>query len=176
MLPIWALDIDGVINAISNKTPNIWSKDKWIVTKANCMGINWPIMAATPIIELINEVHSRGLAKVMWHTTWQNEANHEFAEKLGLPQLEVLKATEETLTAAEFQIYREQQHYHDWWKLPAIKRLINEGNRVLWTDDDISIHVNKIAECFDKSLLICPRTNLGLTPGHAKMIRTYLEM
>ncbi|WP_431881714.1 hypothetical protein [Micromonospora chalcea] len=179
--PVWLLDVDGVINAISeNPDGAIWPKGRWRHLTARCSGIDWPILAATPVVEFIAATHESGRTEVRWHTTWQHEAN-ALGELLGLPEFAVQDCPE---------FYPERQLAggaapvgvrNTWWKLPAAERVVGEESRpLIWTDDDIDREIgwrgrDRNLRSLGRVLTISPRQHIGLTPKHLRSIDEFID-
>ncbi|MFK3983878.1 hypothetical protein ACI2K4_26290 [Micromonospora sp. NPDC050397] len=180
--PVWLLDVDGVVNAISRRPDrSVWPRDRWVSGTAVSAGIEWPILAAQPVLDFIREVHERGRAEVRWHTTWQHDALH-LAELLGLPTF----ATQEAPEFAE----REQglagaapvSVGRGWWKYPAAERVVRDERRPLvWTDDDATWELRghdngeELAR-LAPTLIVSPPAHTGLTPKHLRNIDAFLAI
>lgn len=180
--PVWLLDIDGVINAASKKHPSMgWGADAWIEGKAHCDGRGWRILAATPVIEYLRQVHESGTAEIRWHTTWQASAQ-AVADLLDLPRWPIADAPE----------FENQGTYvakaicdgmSQWWKLPAAERVILDEKRpLIWTDDDIHRELWRPSDLLwmqdappGSILLVAPSTATGLLPKHLRQIATFID-
>lgn len=169
-VPVWLLDIDGVLNAVggSQVYRSRWSTSPW--RRTNLMiGAEGPfhIKVAEPVIEFIRNVHEQGLVEIRWHTTWQHEAR-KLADWLDLPTFSVHQAPE--------YLFR---HVSDnWWKLPAAKRVITDENRrLLWTDDEIRYEVRPDDQVIHHpdNLIITTDDRYGLSPDELSKINEYLE-
>jgi len=170
-LPIWLLDIDGVINAATLRPPTyVWPADTWIQTKV----IGLRIMAAQPVLDFIREVHEQGRAEIRWHSTWQDDAPKLGAE-LGLPAFPVADAPEydQRLKQRAFGL-------DGWWKRPAAERVLAEGRPLVWTDDDITWSLGRRGQDeirqLGPALLIAPDDRTGLTPKHLRHIADFLDL
>lgn len=178
--PVWLLDIDGVINAISPKPDRgVWPADQWITGVANADGTDWPILAARPVVEFIRRVHESGRAEIRWHTTWQHDAAN-LARLLDLPDLAVQACPEfatrrQGLAGAAPVAVRET-----WWKLPAARRVVEEeGRSLLWTDDDADQELRphggrRALAGTAPRLVVCPRPRIGLTRRQLRAIDAFL--
>lgn len=174
-VPVWLLDIDGVINAAvrpkASMPTHAWPASDWIDTKADGRSQTWRIVAATSVLDFIRSVHHDGLAEIRWHTTWQ-ELSTEVAEALDLPEFSVQEAP-------EFDDVEEYLRRDRWWKLPAVWRVLrNEGRRVVWTDDDASTDLTTdqntrlaAAGC----LIVSPDPMTGLCSKHLRKIAAFLD-
>jgi len=177
-MPVWLLDIDGVINAaVGPKRPptHAWPASEWIDTSAD--GIDrgrvrtrtWRILAARPVLDLIRSVHEQGRAEIRWHTTWQETAR-EVATALDLPEFAVQDAP-------EFYQLEEELRRDRWWKLPAVWRVLAEGRRVLWTDDDASTDLTTAQKATLAAAgchVVSPDPMTGLCKRHLREIDEFL--
>jgi len=178
--PVWLLDIDGVVNAITKKPDrNVWPLPTWIRTQAHGSGVDWPVWTARPVLDFIRRVHDTGAAEVRWHTTWQHEATN-YATAVDLPDFPVLPCPE----------YADHQKAGGarpigavWWKLAAAERVVrDEGRSLLWTDDDADHELRRADRVEDRLreiapvLIVCPRENLGLTRKHLRQIAKFLDV
>jgi len=161
-VPVWLLEVDGVINTYgTQKSPptQVWPAADWIITKVG----RFNIWAARPVVDFIRGVHERGEAEIRWHTSWQDGAL-DLAVGLGLPEFEVQEAP-------EWGSYDENAQ--GWWKLPPVHRVLAEGRSVLWTDDDaVCLSTRERAELQGSGLIeiIAPTYNTGLCKRHLRQI------
>lgn len=166
--PIWLLDIDGVINAATRKPPtHAWPADDWIDTRTTPgKGRSWRILAARPVLDYIRSVHESGTAEIRWHTTWQHDAQ-QVADALKLPTFAVQEAPE-YLDA--------ERHLDEWWKLPAALRVLAEGRRLVWTDDDaVDLTTTQMHQLNEAgALVVSPAVETGLCRSHLRKIETFL--
>jgi hypothetical protein len=170
--PVWLLDVDGVVNAVTaprRKPPlHVWPDGQWVDTKVWGNRQRWRIVAAQPVLDFIRSVHELGRAEVRWHTTWQDSAN-QLGEALGLPEFPVQDAPE--FAEPEWPGSR------GWWKLPAVWRVLAEGRPVLWTDDDAKTDLRpeqKATLAAAGCRVIAPDPFTGLTPKHLRQIDEFL--
>lgn len=167
-IPVWLLDIDGVINACTRKPDtSVWPADAWEAKKVN----GYPILCARPVLDFIVAVHKDGRAEVRWHTTWQKDAAL-IEQAFGLPSLPVQDCP-------EFNTRYEIDH---WFKLPAAERVVmKEGRELIWTDDDLGYCKGgddwvtlQYMKDERRVLTIAPHDNTGLTPKHLHRIDEFL--
>jgi hypothetical protein len=168
VVPVWLLDIDGVINALGNSPPRDWPIACWRSVEAeSAHNIRWPIVAAQPVLDFIAVVHDKGQAEIRWHTSWQGFANN-VSRELGLPEFPLQPAPE----------YDEPLSF-TWWKLPAARRVLEEGRRLIWTDDDFSEELTRAQRrelsASGRALLLGPDTMTGLRRRHLKRIEAFLQ-
>lgn len=167
----WLLDLDGVINACPRNPdppPAIW--DHWIsVEISNAHSTQpWPILAAKPVLDFIIEHVSNGLVEVLWHSTWQEEAN-KVGQALGLPEFDVL---------APLALV-DQPKGRVWWKLPPAQQALRDSQgHVIWTDDEAttpSLPMGERRLWKDAgALVIAPNGYQGLSKPNLDKILFYL--
>lgn len=155
--PILLLDVDGVLNAVTDTDPKTWTD--WQIDRANGFGIRWSPSMIAALTRISERVEMR------WLTTWWDMT--ERLDFLGLPPMEVANTREEYLSRAS------------WWKLPVAQRVYAEGRPVIWIDDDLSY--DKEALEWGRSLPtgtllgISPTTFRGLEPTHIAVIEDWLD-
>lgn len=169
-VPIWLLDIDGVLNAVggSQVYRNKWGTAPWRRVSMR-VGEEGPflIRVAEPVIEFVRDVHEKGLAEIRWHTTWRTEAQ-KLADWLDLPAFPVHQAPE----------YLFRHARGTWWKLPGARRVVEEEeHHLLWTDDEIRYEVKPGDPVIyrPENLIITTDDRYGLSPDDLKRIKEYLE-
>lgn len=182
MVPVWLLDIDGVINAIGGSAvyQGRWPDATWLETEMEVeLEEPWKfadgrnevyLKVAQPVRDFIRDVHDQGLAEIRWHTTWREEA-WKLSRWLGLPMFPIHHAPE----------YFQTQNLNPntlWWKLYGANRVLaDEGRPLLWTDDGIRYEVPEDSRVYldPHSLIIAPDDRYGLSPSDLDQIRNYLE-
>jgi hypothetical protein len=174
--PIWLLDIDGVINAVADRPDRgVWPADQWIVTSAASQhGLEWPILAARPVLDFLRRVHEDGRAEIWWHSTWQHHSVN-VGVALDLPVWPVRECPEfEQSYAAIATALTETAR--PWWKLPAAERVIAQGRALLWTDDDARYQLARVdtGGWARPTLVIAPAEHTGLTPKQLRRIDDWL--
>jgi len=94
-VPVWLLDIDGVINAADVEPDvRVWPRDQWIRASArSAHDLEWPLLVARSALDPLRRVHDEHLAEIRWHTTWQSYAVN-VGEALGLPRWPVAECPE----------------------------------------------------------------------------------
>jgi hypothetical protein len=177
--PVWLLDIDGVLNAVSAEPPDVWPADCWVRAEATCTGVDWPLLVARPVLDFVWRVHRTARAEIRWHTTWQHEAAG-VAHALRLPEFAVQPSP-------EFDARRDQRVGGaapvgaTWWKLGAAERLVDDGRTLVWTDDDADVQLGRRARehrlrGMSTALIVAPRTEIGLTPADLGAIDAFLGL
>lgn len=177
--PLWLLDVDGVVNAVSPALPETWPPDRWVRREvpAPVEGhglVPLPIIAAQPVLDFLTLVHSTGAAEICWHSTWRTSAVSELAPALGLPPFAISVAPEWTESPRQ-----------GWWKLPAAERAAQGNRLVLWTDDDIAGYLRSEPEIAKRlttlalrkgTMLVSPERHTGLSPADLARIGSFLNL
>ena len=124
-----------------------------------------PIFVAQPVLDFVARVIRTGAAEVIWHSTWREAAVSDLAPVLGLPALPISVAPEWT-----------DRPERVWWKLPAAQRVVQSGRRLVWTDDDIAVVPDQVADlaAHPDTLLISPDPQAGLTPDNLRSIADFI--
>lgn len=118
-VPIWLLDVDGVLNAYDESVPVFGDWDDW----QEFLARGFPMRYSPAMCARILALHTSGAVEVRWLTTWGRHANEDLTP-FGFPQFEV----------AGEQPFRERW---GWWKLPVAQKLFEQGHAIIWTDDDL---------------------------------------
>jgi hypothetical protein len=172
--PVWLLDIDGVVNALSRApVRGSFPCDRWIeiMVHTEMPGIgpaSFPIRAARPVLDFVARVHASGAVEIRWHSTWREAAITDLAPALGLPDLPISVAPEWT----------DHHGIVPWWKQPAAERVLASGRHLVWTDDDIAVFRPDLAafDGRDDALLIAPDRDRGLTQPELDAIDRFLGL
>jgi hypothetical protein len=160
--PLLLIDVDGVLNPVGRHKPEKgWQRlhlgDWWV--NLNPMHGEW-LNSLADAFELT------------WATTWEDEANQYIGPVIGLPELPVIRFSEEDFTPETPQ---PDQRY-ETWKLPSVKAYV--GDRPFaWLDDDLH------KDAFDWAIARTSNgrlTNLykvdphmGLLPHHIDKLRFF---
>jgi hypothetical protein len=173
--PVWLLDIDGVLNAMStNLATHVWRQEDWVIGEAQGGNNIWKIAVRRQVCDFIREVHEKDLAEIRWHSTWQHQAEN-VAKLLDLPTFPVHPAPE-----FRHGHWASSSFDGTWWKLAGAERVLLEEDRPLvWTDDDIDYYLEdaKLTSLreFSQALLVCPDHKCGLVQKELDKIRKFLE-
>lgn len=113
-VPVWLLDIDGVVNAFESL-----GEDRFETAIAKRFTITWD----RTLTDRLHALHTSGRVEIRWLTTWGADANAYIAP---------------LFCWTEFLVCGEVEYGVQWWKLRHAMAVIeSEGRRVIWTDDDI---------------------------------------
>lgn len=160
--PIWLLDVDGVINAVT-RLPDLRVWPDYRTGFATARGRQWPITYSATVTRMIREVSESRALEVLWLTTWEDEANGDLADLLGLPPLPVAGRAVEV--GAESR--------SGWWKLQVARSVQQQARErpIVWTDDDLVHDVDAREWIRSRGLGISPVPHLGLEQVHLRKIR-----
>lgn len=133
-VPVWFLDVDGVLNAITRKKAPDFMRGQATPTPSD--PFKYTITWHPDIIRRINSLIDEGVVDVRWLTTWGSAANHELRELIGINELEV--AGEPPLYAAGGYVGPNSAP-GGWWKFTVVRdfRENNPDTPIIWTDDDL---------------------------------------
>lgn len=154
MNPIWLLDVDGVLNALSHRNG---------LVKTTVMG--FPIRWSPEVIAKVSELSER--VEVHWCTTWSWDAADKLAPVLGLPSFPV--------DAMPIPGKSNLSWEEDWWKFHVFKDYVRAGREVIWTDDDIPSLTLREYKDHETALVIRPNTRTGLTQHDLQKIEGWLN-
>jgi hypothetical protein len=173
-VPVWLLDIDGVLNAATRKPDrNVWPRDQWRPLRVHIRDVSLPVLVAEPVLEFIRRVHDEQRAEIRWHTTWQHDAA-ALEAACDLPHFPVQPCPEYN----DAGWHRAKR----WFKLAAAERvLMHECRDLLWTDDDLTWELRRDGRAVElmrqvaRVELIAPSELTGLTPKHLRRIGKFLD-
>lgn len=157
MIPLWLLDVDGVINA----TRPGWGAAPLRRTVL-CAGREWRIRWAPMLTKRIRHLVMTGAVEIQWCSTWCGDTRH-LEQALGLPQLE-----------SAFVV--PQGEYVGDLKVQAARDVHATGRRLIWTDDAEvplcgPLHDRLVSD--GRALLIRPDERRGLTPHDMELIEGF---
>jgi hypothetical protein len=159
------LDVDGVLNAVSKRTPSLkisgW--DNWESKPVN----GWPILFSPDMVAALNELAAHPDVTFKWLTTWEDDAAKIMSPAIGI-------------NGQDWDVLHGDQHGwrgRDWWKLQAVRddAEATDGHRFVWIDDDISAELEAITwvQGRDDVLAVSPSTMQGLTRDDVKQIKHF---
>ncbi|GIF37893.1 hypothetical protein [Actinoplanes xinjiangensis] len=162
MIPVWLLDVDGVLNAYR---AGWWhSRPTLVQAWSEADAYSYRIRYEPRLVAAVRTVHEQGLAEVTWCTTWCSDAD-AIEDALGLPALP--RAFTAPVKGAEACAA----------KIDAARRVVAAGRPLVWTDDaEVGHHADECAAwtAAGKALTIAPDESRGLRPGDVRRIRAYL--
>jgi hypothetical protein len=173
--PVWFLDVDGVINAVS-KIENVHYSQfsTWEETVVN----GYKIRYSPEVVDFINKMSER--VEVRWLTTWRDKAVEMLAPALGINVFPYDNAEGRWNPNGSFggQNYLPENR---WWKLNVILNHIeNGGEHFIWSDDDLNPYVRnyvrKIADVEGmETVFITPEMKYGLTGQNLERIEKFVS-
>jgi hypothetical protein len=156
-IPVWLLDVDGVVNATR---PGWHAVPRRAQVSAN--GEMWPIRWAPALLQRIRTLIVGGAAEVRWCSTWCGNTGH-LERALGLPALESAFAVPSGGFVGEL-------------KVQSARDVLASGRRLIWTDDMETPTDGPLRDeltAGGRALLIQPNGRLGLTPAHMDQIEAF---
>lgn len=183
--PIWLLDVDGVLNAVTNKPDRqIWSD--WRQGRATADGVSWPICFSPTVARTIRRLHESGRAEVRWLSTWGRWANGELRGLLELPELTVAaeraavtqQLPDDAVVASAASHGDAVGGHGAWWKLAAVRAVVaaEPDRTLLWTDDELEFQLEAawwVTDHVPSHLLLSPPPHVGLTPKLIRQIEQF---
>jgi hypothetical protein len=163
--PIWLLDVDGVLNAVTS-SPDAAVWPDYRSGYATARSRRWPITWSPSVVEAVRNTHRSRAAEVLWLTTWDDDANGDLADLLGLPPLPVAGRADETA----------DETTRGWWKLQAARRVheADPSRPLIWTDDDLAFDPEAVAWISSRGLGISPETRNGLERADLEAIARFI--
>jgi hypothetical protein len=166
-LPIIALDVDGVLSPVTLRStapeaPHlVWPLEEFVQAKS---AGSFGIFAARPVLDFFKGIHNKR-AIVKWHTSWRENAQANLAPDFDLPAWDLFSGRSAWLNS------------QGWWKFDDVLTAVNNGERVIWIDDDIA-DSEEITDSFRQNSnvhMISPGCRSGLTPTHLEEITIQLK-
>jgi hypothetical protein len=159
-LPVWLLDVDGVINAYVPA----WTD----MVKVKCAGVT--IRYAPVLVDRIRTLHASRAVEVRWCTTW-----------CGYPEL--LADLEALLDVAFAPAFGDRPLSKTWaeMKAEAAVAVLAEGRRLVWTDDSEVDAGRRLypaiqrGETDSRAHLVAPESRYGLTADDVLGIEAFLR-
>lgn len=189
--PLWLLDVDGVLNAVtSTPDPTVW--DDWQRGEAHAQGSSWPICFSPTVMRTIRRLSEGGFVDIRWLTTWKENANGDLLQLLGLPAFRVAgadvsaEASPSAVAASAADgpptqgaaVPSGRQGGKGWWKFDIVRELVQVApNRpLIWTDDDLRVErdaVTWVRDHAQSNLVLAPPSAVGLTPRQLRRIEEF---
>lgn len=186
-MPLWLLDVDGVLNAVAlYPSERVWPRWRQGVAHTDEGTHAWPITWSPDVIERLTGWLADGAVEIQWLTTWGDDANDELATLLGLPPLPVAGSAPWRAAAGGPAASHAEVAGADavdplsghWWKFDVVRRICRAEPRrpLVWTDDDLAEEPAVVAWMRRHStcVLIAPHPQLGLGPADLDAIGAFL--
>lgn len=181
--PVWLLDFDGVVNAISKRgAKSVW--DRWAFDRIphpdpepGMKDATLPILWSPYVVDTINYAVERGV-DVRWLTTWR-EHTRVLPDVIG--NLPVLPWMDEDMLAAAGGKVDVLNQLGQRWKLDVFLGLVPDDVPVLWTDDHLDAILyratdkRRVTSRKGGTTLIAPRETIGLSQRQVREIREWVD-
>lgn len=158
-VPVWLLDVDGVLNA-----PRAGWGGPGEARRVTVDGMQLRLRWEPKAISCVRTLHMAGVVEVRWCTTWCHVAGilESLWQLPALPRAWDYPAFGGRAVAA---------------KRAAARAVLAGGRRLVWTDDDLDLddlpaEVGE-AEQAGRALLIRPRSSRGLRPDDLHAIEQF---
>jgi hypothetical protein len=162
-LPVWLLDVDGVVNA---RRP-AWDQP-FAQGHAYVDGVTYRLQWSPALTKYIKSVHKRHAAEVRWATTWVDHV-HQVERLLRLPPFRTAfrgLGTAPSIGAPERKV------------AAALHVVEVERRPLIWTDDDAIPVSGALRRRIDDAgvpvLLLAPDPTEGLGPADLELIEAFL--
>ncbi len=184
--PLLLLDVDGVLNALSDGAAHPGTWPRWERGRATADGTAWPIRWAPDVVERLRTWHEQGALELQWLTTWGHEANLELRRLLDLPELVVAGTYDEAdrrpgapedagAAHASVAPAAPDPLSGRWWKYDVVQRVLREhpGRRVVWVDDELHdprLSFRRWADEHPDVVPVGPDPRTGLSPDDLETV------
>ncbi|MBO3089486.1 HAD domain-containing protein [Cellulomonas dongxiuzhuiae] len=169
-VPVWFLDVDGVIN---------------IDTDASLEGTNvvelvvrgWPVTIRyrPAVVSRINALQRSGMVEVVWLTTWHQDAVDVLSPAIGLDPFSV---ADERSDGPSLAAHPENALGLTWWKEAAarVHLMQRRSSAFVWTDDELAVGRTEVHSWAPgRKLLLAPEPHLGLTVADLSAIEAFVR-
>ena len=161
--PVWFMDVDGVLNDW-----RILPQEGWERFESE---LGYEITFDPTLLKRIVDLHVNGDVKVVWLTTWCENANTNLRERFGFPEdLEVIGS----------HLYNPNlyENAYTWWKASALEEFMDAhpNTKIIWTDDEIAKRYrgfNLVSDHGERLFYVSPAHHL--THDHITMIEDWIK-
>ena len=174
--PMLFLDVDGVLNAVTRKTPSSW--DDWKETTV----LGYRILYSPSVVSFLNALSHT--VDIVWLSTWRNRANVDLAPALGLEGPWVVAEdlvrpgmrVEELLPGTTR--YPWEMSWHKYQVLLSVLAKSDPDVVFAWVDDDLDKkHKVALKRTFvAQALIIKPYQAVALEPSHLARLATHFGL
>lgn len=181
--PVWLLDFDGVINAISKKGCNAFWDDWNQVRIQNPSNPDnpkdtLPLLWSSTVARTVADAHAAGV-RVIWLTTWRE---HTKVLPDIIPELpRDLPWWDEDVLLGSGGRLDPMNQLGQRWKFDVAHQLVPDGVPLLWTDDTLNFGILRLGNRRwtetreGGTTLINPVEAHGLYRKHIVAIREWIE-
>ena len=159
MIPVWLLDVDGVLNAGRAG----WDGPPRTGTAYDKDGQPFRIRWSADLVKRITALHVSGAVEIWWATTWVDHDPDQISRLLGLPTFPVGWEPQGWAHTLYVRAAKQNAAHHV---------LRAERRPLIWTDDQ-AIPDRLIEPGDPPALLIAPDTRRGLRPEHMDRIEQF---
>lgn len=168
--PILAIDVDGVLNAISNGKP----MKGWLDTRALGFRIRYNPGHGAKLLAVGEDTG----AELVWCITWEERANEHIAPLVGLPELPwvPMEPGRDAVVAASLHGDRQPgTRYHSIGAAKAAAmRAYADSRPFCWLDDEPDA-AEALRSCAAPHLVVRIPEHTGLQDEHLERARTWLR-
>lgn len=181
--PMWLLDFDGVINALSKRG----GRSFWPDWRSACIDhpegdrdrhdkpVKLPLLWSTTVLETVASALDTGV-DVRWLSTWREHTTLLPPILDGLPEIPWFDENVLAADAADGLDARERM-VSGPWKVAVAKATVPGDAALLWTEDALS--VDMLSESWRKSrtaptTFVRPHPAQGLIPRDVRVIREWI--
>jgi hypothetical protein len=164
-VPVWLLDVDGVVNARRPQWEQPFSQGHAYVD-----GVTYRLQWSPVLTKYIKALHKQRVVEVRWATTWVDHV-HQVERLLHLPAFRTAfhgLGTAPSVAAPERKL------------LAALDVVEREQRPLIWTDDDaipvMGAYRRRLEESGVPVLLLAPDPYEGLGPHDLERIDAFLAM
>lgn len=180
--PVWLLDFDGVVNAISSKGGKsvwpIWETAR--VPHPSYPTKTLPLLWSPAVVDTIRHAVDAGV-DVRWLTTWREHTKTLPEVIHGLPDIPWL---DESVLSDEVAstLDPDQRMASGMWKFEVARAYVPDDAPLLWTDDSywIMSWSKEVPAWVSKrgapTELIQPTETLGLVQRQVRAIREWIDL
>ena len=182
--PIWLLDFDGVVNALSKRGGRTYWSDwnsaavehPYGETTRSGQAVRLPLLWSQTVIDAIAGA-AAARVNVQWLSTWREHTALLPAVIAGLPELPWLD--EKILhTATVEELDPKLRMYSGPWKVQVAKAFVCDEAPLLWTEDSLTVDV--LSESWRRSRsgpteFVRPRPSSGLVRREVQAISEWVR-
>lgn len=166
-LPVWLLDVDGVLNAMGRPGWSAAPEQR----SAYVNGLRFRLRWAPALLAEVRDLIRSDTVEVRWATSWVTHID-QVARAMGLPDLPLAFTLPPDLLAATADLHAATETA----KRAAALDVVASGRRLLWTDDEAIWPAGAQREHLEAAgaLLIAPDERRGLQPADVAAVRAWL--
>lgn len=167
-VPVWLLDVDGVLNAMSRPGWSAAPDQRY----AHADGLRFRLRWAPALLAEVRDLIRSDAVEVRWATSWVSHID-QIAGAMALPDLPLAFTLPTHLAAASDELHDATRSA----KRAAALDVVASGRRLLWTDDAAIWRSGPEREHLEAAgaLLIAPDERRGLQPADLAAIRAWLD-